>query len=497
MKYFICLTLAVTLVVPAMGSAANASPIMLDSSVKLISTERIADLSDRPWKKELPGETEAEGAEQYVWTYFPTDAERASDEKAISNYFDGTEITHNSYEWFQTPTNGTYPMTSFLLASGLGVQTHLHGRYTAKVDPEEEQDQLLFQHLTAPYVSTSTQNLVTEWVRYQDASKWGFGFWTSGENGMRTTYKKFILSSTTTEPEYHANFLTILPNGDWAFRYQDPGRGDQNPNCENHDAVWWDACRGPWFIKTNHGVYGPYTNVSPPIPTIDNHLYFWDKKGEKEYVLYLDGVSVSTWEYIDNVYYRNQASQLVYRARKGNEWFVVTNNIASQAWDYVDQLLINTKTGSVMYRARDIHGKWYMVKNGQAKRVPFEPDALYLDEKHDAPIALRTARTTGKAPGALLSGERLRIFTFAGTSYVLSGSLRLDKIASDGKLLFVRAADGKSLQFWINNRYIGRATYFDSVTLTGPVNWFFDEKNNLVFYTFDHGVLSRWTYLVR
>ncbi len=512
-------------------------PVLL-SSAKVEKVESVAELSDQPWDaRYLLLST-------YVYGYYRTPEEFGSEDRLD----DTGRITDGIWEWYGPSfNNGPYPMGSFLDTSGLGVSSQNYAQLIVgnKTDEMKAAD-AAWDSRIAPY-SSSTDPMVNgthaivEKVAYRDGSKWGFGMRleaTSTYGEYLTPFTQFFIYSSTTEPLYHADRLTLLPNGDWALRYQRPDK------CVSYGGTIyppqrWDACSGPWFIRTNHGDYGPYYSVSPPIPTTKNELYYIIKQNDDDFVLFKDGEFVADWRYLDSLHYRDNGASLVYRARLGDQWYVVTDNKPSKPWDYIDQLMVNQKTGSVFYRARDTDGKWYMVKNGISHAVAFEPSKLYMNAGKDEVFALRYPETENEYPYKLKPGAKTTIATF-DKSWSFDGSVSPSAADSKGNVLFGQVNyselsllenDGKvykvcsssdcnyDFTLWLNDKKIGTSAfrmvplYSSSTQRTlpffyegseklfkyygTPISPAFDAKDNLVFYSLDDAKLYRLVFSLK
>ncbi|MSR85669.1 hypothetical protein EXS71_04540 [Candidatus Uhrbacteria bacterium] len=442
------------------------NPVRLESAPQTV--QDVADVSEQPWyAKYLLIDNYLDGTYRDPVEYESIDR---LDEKG--------QITDSMFEWFHTPTNGSYPMYTFSEVTNRLAYTwgstrdlrseidHLNNPPT----PEEKRVEDEWLQRIQPYVPDMYQRVndirkVSELMRYRDGSHWGFRFSVSSTSLVR----RFVIDGVPTDPYYHADRLTILPNGRWAFRYQ-----QTDPSCEKER---YDNCPGGWLIKTSEGEYGPYKNISPPIPTINNDLYFWMWAADKnQYALYKNGELQGTWPFVDYLNYTKNATGLIFRVRDGDQWSVAADGKAGRVWDYVDLIKVNHATGSIFYRARDLQGKWYIVKNEQATLMPFEPQNFFINPPLDEAFAVRYSPSPRIGYDPAGSTE---IFSSQGHWHFLNG---VDARAIDrrGNILFVarqavrvpvKTDQGKITDvcsssichhdyiYWINDRQIGTASF--------------------------------------
>lgn len=411
-------------------------------------------------------------------------------------------------------------------------------RYTSLPHAENfSDDKAWWKERFAPFSETLTSKpfQTSVGVRYIDTGHWAFQ--ASPDKNLsvnKNSETLFVIDGVETEIYYHASELALLPDGTWAFRYQDVDR-------ETCDATADANCPGSWFIKTSNETYGPYDyRTSEPIPTSAGDFYYYTGEAvsltseDKTYTLYKNGEEVSVWDYIDNVSYTTDATDIVFRARRGDEWFIVKNGTeVSKAWAYVDQLSASRTTDTFVYSARDEEDNWHLVKNEATLLLLSEPDRVYLNELADEPFAffmtLKEERPLPHSGGFAITQA---ISSLGDWSY--SKPVRLEAVDADGNMLFMSReelpiyvrSDKTSVKvqdfmnwsedktYWMNNTQIGTGhfrlypTYKkvprtsnelpEDVTglILGGVlqGMYFDEQGHAVFFSTLNGELRRNVY---
>ena len=263
--------------------------------LKEVSSTILANVSAKPWR------IGTHLASTYVEGHFRSEAERLSTYR-VRPYLN--RIKDNVSEWTMTWNDGGSPMTAFMDATHLA-EGYLYRPYWISINnlpltSTEQENSAFWQERLKPYVSDTSfrgaweERHVSEYIRYLDGSHWAMNVprMFTAENGRtyRGPQSFYVIDGKETETYYHAFGLALLPNGSWAFRYQQPDATipiSNNWKCEPEKN---DVCAGPWFIKTNKTEYGPYNHPTPPAATADGSFWYLDITGPGgTFVLYRDG----------------------------------------------------------------------------------------------------------------------------------------------------------------------------------------------------------------
>ncbi|HUT22185.1 MAG TPA: hypothetical protein VMX18_02110 [Candidatus Bipolaricaulota bacterium] len=476
-----------------------------------LEQKTVSNVQTQPWNDKLLL------IDDYIEGHYRDYSEYVS----IDRVYKKNAITNDMFEWMNTPGNGDFPMAAFAEASGLfdfGYEKIDNRRYILRINDmspslaEREQEDRMAKRASAYIVAGDN---IKETTEYRDGSHWGIRVQPKDE----PLSSFFVIDGVKTNTYYHASRLTIFSDGSWTFRYQRPDK-----TCE---ANRYDNCSGAWFIKTSDKEYGPYENVTPPIPTADKDIYFWTMENGR-YALYKNGTREEDWRHADLLYYTKGGNGLVFRAREGDLWYVVTDGTRSQAWDYVDLISANPTTGSVFYRARNKAGEWFVVKNNEATKTPFEPRNIVFNPVLDEPMATETSR----------QGDRVDGLFGKNNYWKYDAPVRLIAIDSKGNMLFqstesvsviTKDANGKQMEvcssstcnynyvYWINNNRIGEAAFrmiplFSEKPAVGQTAFYyegnervfkyygeviapaFDNQDRLVIYVIDDYKLEKTVY---
>lgn len=221
-----------------------------------------------------------------------------------------------------------------------------------------------------------------------------------------------------------------------------------------------------------------------------------------------DGTVVNTYDMIDHVTNLKNTSGLVYRAQKGNEWYVVRTDavaMTSRAWKSVDQLTVDETTSStyVLYRAQSADEMWHIVLNDKVYDFPWKPMNVSLNPVTHEPFA-------GDATG--------RFWTPKG-GWVYPSSPRVQGVDSKGRFLVTTLSypDMDLKELWVNNVRINIFTianqyheaapsftneravsvYFPGYVQTFDANISFNEKDEVVIYRQEGRVFTRSAYQVK
>ncbi|MBT4485634.1 MAG: hypothetical protein HOC71_18360 [Candidatus Latescibacteria bacterium] len=256
---------------------------------------------------------------------------------------------------------------------------------------------------------------------------------------------------------------------------------------------------------------------------------------DKMYALYKNGEVVSEWDYIDMVTYSRDAEDIIFRARMGDDWFVVKNGVdLSQSWDYLDNLLVSRFTDTYSYRARDVDGDWHMAINNESLALPSEPSRIYLNEMANEPFAFYELDEERSLPH---SGNFVitKISSALG-DWTYPEPVRFESVDNDGNMLFMSRTElpasvrsgGNTIEirnffnwqedkvYWMNDQKIGSGVlriyfvYDETVEKTRNSQYpdnassgvlggvlqgvYFDEPGNAVFYVALGGKLIREVY---
>lgn len=498
------------------------SPINLPP-LSFLQKEKIADISDQPWHKAYLL------MDNYIDGIYREKSEWASIDRIGYNQ---NSMTDHFGEWFNTSQNGSFPMSQYLESSAnarpqdiYSEQSYYESITNAPTSIDEKGVEEFWKRQEFRYWDGEKINgidKIKEHILYKNNTHWGFKVSIPEKEGKYLTpYSFFVIDGKPQQTYYHAHGLIIFPNGDWAYRYQLP-----TITCES---TRMDRCDGPWFIKTNKGEYGPYSNVSPPIAVGEKDIYFWILEDNK-YSLYKNGERISQWEFADSLFYTKKAEGLVFRVREGNQWFVVKDGTKSEPWDYVDMISVNNETGTVVYRARKTNGEWLMVKNDTAIPVPFEPH-ISLNIPLDEPVAMRQWNSEDHTTSTTRIYSTKGDWKFDSAIYPIAINDNGDVLFTSYKTVPVLVDDNKGKErlvcssaicnfnysYWINERYIGNATsrmvpLFSKKEGTARPAFFyegseehieyygqaikpaFNNKNELVFYSVKEGKLFKNTY---
>lgn len=497
------------------------SPVHFSNNLTKIEQRTLAPVADQPWKSQGNLiQTYTEGVIRNPVEFPSIDI--------LSYAAEGSIKRDHIREWLFTFEGGGWPIRSFCDTTKVCTAfDDLDRRYEQDIvdiapSPAEKEVLTWWNRQVAPYVKQYTLNQrdgIEAKIRYKDNSHWGFRVAVPHiENGVaryQTDFGFFVIDGKETERYYHPYGLAITPAGHWAFRYQVPIQDGCDP--------WrYGNCMGPQYIKTNKEVFGPYDAATPPIPTVDGNFYYWvDEKGVM--VLYKNGIPLDRSDWIDSLVYGKDGKNLLYRARKGEQWTVAINGIPGSMWDYVDMLESNPATGSYVYRARDIQGVWYIVKNGIPVKQDLEPRGVLFNRKTDEPLLIKS----GDKYNGILELESIK-----GT-WKYQKPVIPKAISPTGEILFashdsvrvlIRDESGKTQSicsssvcshdesYWLNNVELGK-TVFRMTPLFSkedgrlvrsgfkyygvPMSMAFDDKGRLVLYTIQDAVMKRTVYQVK
>jgi hypothetical protein len=219
-----------------------------------------------------------------------------------------------------------------------------------------------------------------------------------------------------------------------------------------------------------------------------------------------DGSILNKYDEIDHVTVLKNTSGLVYRARMGNDWYVVqTGKPTSTAWTSVDQLTVDETTSSthIIYRAQSADGMWHIVHNEKVYDFAWKPMHVSINPVTHEPF-------TGDATGR---------FWIPSGGWKYANAPTVQGIDSKGRFLISTLSypDMDLKELWVNNvrvsiftianQYHMAAPSFtnprvDSVYFPGYVQTFdsaisFDGQDRVVIYRQEGRVFTRSVYQVK
>lgn len=272
---------------------------------------------------------------------------------------------------------------------------------------------------------------------------------------------------------------------------------------QNHDVA--TSTKFSWLPVDPTDTTSTDVNVSSTWTLIDGKVLSVHTHGDAATTTAKDGSVVNTYDAIDHVTILKNSAGIVYRARKGSDWYVIQTGTTSTAWTSVDQLTVDETTSStiVVYRAQSADGVWHIVDNGKVFDFPWKPMNVSINPVTHEPFA-------GDATGRFWIPEGGWVYPHAAS---------VQGINSKGQFLVTTLSypDMDLKELWVNNvrisiftignQYHEAAPSFTnpravSVYFPGYVQTFdkaisFDANGQVVIYRQEGRVFTRSVYQVK